>query len=46
MVPSLVVCLAYPCVYAAGCSLVGLGHRVAGLGTLGDPEASAGSLVG
>ena len=44
--PSLVVCTALPCVDAAGCSLEGLGHEVAGCGTLVGPEGSAGTLVG
>ena len=46
MASSLVGCQALPCAGAAGCCLAEPGREAAGCRTLGDPVASAGSLVG
>ena len=43
---SLVGCQVQPCMEAAGCSLAGSGHEMAGCGTLWGPRASSVSLVG
>ena len=43
--PGSVGCQALPCVEAASHWLMGLGHEVAGFGTLGGPGDSTGSLL-